>query len=611
MISKSLSSLLTQAGRLGQLSLSSVVGGIVALCVPLLAYLLGTILNCLIDAQLGAAAAAGRPPLSTWLPDIHRYLPATLSPLGQVTLLLAIALGVLAVCALLLYLFYRQIQNAAVTFEVALFDRLRGHAKRLATVRTLSAQQTALTDCLDYHLPRVRSSLSRWWRVFPRHLIQLLACALVALLIQPMLALLTLIATGLVVLIYRFLDRLRRTSLPVVRERAAQQRDSLVSLSLKGPLLESVHDEQEVEQRFLDQLAHYRKNAVRSLTSSAWKTPTVIVVAGLLACLFLFLIAVQIQRSETSFSVAGAFTFSLCFVAAALSAMRLQRSWRDLKTVETAAEELDRFLSLTVEEFDNDELKAISKVTQQAELEHVTVQDSRGRKLLENVSVVFKPGVLIGVVATERLQAHALVELLMGFGRPVSGRMLVDGELVSDLQPQSLAHCAHWVASDGALVTGTVQDNLNGASSNHSGVDFGDVLSVAKLQETVRQLPDGTATLVTPGDDRLTGDAAFRMGVARAVIRDASIVVVEEPEGRYDQKAEQETLDAIRSLVKHSAITVVLPQRLLTLRQCDIVVMLHDHKVADTGTHAELIQRNELYRHLNYLRFNPFRGMPE
>ncbi|MCA9133043.1 MAG: ABC transporter ATP-binding protein [Planctomycetales bacterium] len=611
MISNTLKSLLGRAGRLTELNIATVVGALVAVCVPLLAYLLGAMLACLIDSQVVQQGAGSPQQLASWLPNLESLFPAGLSPLGQFSLLLVLGLGIVILAALLLHFFYRLVQSAAVEFEVALISQLREHAKRLATMRTVSAQQTALTDCLDYHLPRVRACLSRWWRTFPRYGIQGIACVAVAFAIQPMLALLTLIATVLVVLIYRLLDRLRRTALPVVRERAAQQREALVSLSIKGPLLESVHAETDVEKRFSEQLQLYRRDAVRSLTSSAWKAPTVIVAVGGLLSLFLFVIAVQILRSENSFSVPGAFTFSLCVAGAGLSASRLQRSWRELKTIETAAEELEQFLALQAEEFKGDHLKPISRVQRQAELEHVTVQDSSGRKLLENVSAVFKPGMLIGVLASQRLQAHALVELLMGFGRPVSGRMLVDDQLVSDLQPRSLAQCAHWIASDGALVTGTVQDNLLRPDMPTAHVDLSAAIAGAQLTEVLQQLPDGLATLITPGDDRLTGDAAFRLGIARAAATQASIMVIEEPSGHYDPQTEQQTLEAIRSLVQPQTISVVLPQRLSTLRNCDVVLMLHDHKVVDSGSHAELLQRNELYRHINYLRFNPFRSLAE
>jgi ABC-type multidrug transport system fused ATPase/permease subunit len=578
--------------------------------------LLGTVVAALIAAGYQESVAVRPLRLSAWLPDLDSWLPTDMAPLARVSCLLLAALLLLLLAALLLFVFYRLIQRAAVEFEVALISQLRLQAKQLATVRTLSAQQTALTDCLDYHLPRVRANLTRWWRAFPRHAIQFIACVCVAFLIQPVLGLLTLIATLLVVLCYRLLDRLRRTTLPVVRERAAQERQTLVNLSLQGPLLESVHDSAAIEKRFSDQLQHYRRDAVRSLTSSAWKIPTLLLVAGILAALFLFVIAVQILRSETSFSVPAAFSFSLCLAAAAMSAQRIHRARRDLQTIDTAAEELEGFLSLPVEEFRKDQLKVIRRITAQAELEHVTVQDSSGRKLLENVSVVFKPGRLIGVLASQPLQSRALVELLMGLGRPVSGRMLVDGTVVTDLNPQSVAACAHWVASDGTLVAGSVRENLireNLIQENpaYGQRDLTEAIAGARLTETIQQLPDGLATIISPGDDRLTGDMAFRLAIARAALTEASVFVIEEPRVHYDAQMEQQTLEAMRSLVSPRSITVVLPQRLLTLRQCDTIVALHDHTVADTGTHAELLQRNELYRHLNYLRFNPYRSMAE
>jgi ABC-type transport system involved in cytochrome bd biosynthesis fused ATPase/permease subunit len=299
-----------------------------------------------------------------------------------------------------------------------------------------------------------------------------------------------------------------------------------------------------------------------------------------------------------------------------MSAQRIHRARRDLQTIDTAAEELEGFLSLPVEEFRKDQLKVIRRITAQAELEHVTVQDSSGRKLLENVSVVFKPGRLIGVLASQPLQSRALVELLMGLGRPVSGRMLVDGTVVTDLNPQSVAACAHWVASDGTLVAGSVRENLireNLIQENpaYGQRDLTEAIAGARLAETIQQLPDGLATIISPGDDRLTGDMAFRLAIARAALTEASVFVIEEPRVHYDAQMEQQTLEAMRSLVSPRSITVVLPQRLLTLRQCDTIVALHDHTVADIGTHAELLQRNELYRHLNYLRFNPYRSMTE
>lgn len=593
-------------GQGGKLRIAAVLGCVVGLCVPVLAGLAAALLRCLIAAQLQASASE-IPAASRFLPDVQSWLPENLSTLGEFSYLLGGTMLVVLITAGLLFFFYRQIQIAAVSFEVSLILRLKEHAKALATTRTLSAQRTALTDCLDYHLPRVRACLARWWRAFPRHVVQLAGCSLFMLLVQPMLSVLTIVATALVVVTFRFFDRRRRTALPVVRERAAQQRNELIELCLQGPLLNSIHDEKEIGLRFTEQLDHYRRDAVRSLTSSVWKTPIVLVASCVIVGVFLFLIAVQILQSDASFSVPGAFAFTLCFLGAVVSATRLQRSAQDLSSITAAADALDQFLTLQVEEYDSEQLKSIGQVKKQVALDHVTVQDSAGRKLLENVCVSFKPGLLIGVVANQPLQARALVELLMGFGRPIGGRLLFDDDLVSDLKPESVSRASHWVSNNGSLVTGTLQENILRGSQETSLV--GEAIAAAKLDETVQQLPDALHTLITPDDDRLRGDAAFRIGVARALVAKASIAVVEEPARSFDNEAESQTLTAIRSLVRHDSITVVLPQRLLTLRSCDAVIMLNEHQVTDVGTHAELLQRNEYYRHLNYLRFNPFQAV--
>ncbi len=602
--SKSLQYLTRLARSSSRLTLAAVLGAVCAFGVPTLFVIVGNVVHILVEAEAERVRA-----FAPWLPSLDVFFPETFAPLTKVSILLGISVAIICAISVALGMFYRQVQSAAVGFEVAIIGAMRDHSKQLAVMRTLSAQETALVDGLEYHLPRIRTSLTRWWRTFPRHLIQFIGCMLVAFLIQPLLSLLTVVGAMLVSMIYRQVDRLRRSALPVVRERASQRRLDLLNLCLKGPLLESVHAEQEVSNRFQEQISNYETEAVRSLSSSSWKTPLVVAIVGILGCMFLFIVAVQVLRPDSTISIAGALTFLLAGVGAAVSAVRLQRSARELKNIDNAADELVRFLSLPVERFEGAQLKSIDRISRQAELDHVTLQDSSGRKLLENVSIVFRPGQLIGIVASERIQAQALVELLMGYGRPVSGRMLVDDDLITDLTPESLSRCSLWVSPDGPLITATVEDNLTGPNGASASVDLNQILRSSKAMEVIQQLPDGLSTLITPGDDRLTSDTAFRLGIARANLRAPSIIVLEEPERHVDPKTEQDTIDAIRSLVKQASITVLLPHRLLTVRQCDVVVLIHEHKVADIGSHAELLQRSDLYRHLNYVRFNPFRNL--
>ncbi len=600
MLSREQKSLLQRVGGAPNLALASALGCVAAVTVPVVFLACGIIVDVLANPESHRS-------FGELLPNLRVYLPAGLSRLGQVAVTLLITLSVNLFQVVSLYWFYRRVQVVAVGLEATLMERLWEHSRRLSLLRTLSGQQTALVDGLEYHLPRLRASLSRWWRASPRHIVQLVACLVLALLISPILALLSLVAAAIVLLVYRTLDRYRRTRLPVVRERATQRRNQVMSLLLQGPLLESVQSDSEIQKNFRDELVAYRKEAVRSLASSVWKTPLVLLLAGLLSCLFVFLVSIQILRAENNLTLAGCLTFILSCAGVALSAIRLQRSSRELRSVQTATEDLLRYLALPADPLPVLENRKPQHVVRQVELDHVMVLDSHGRKLLDNVSARFEPNRLIGIVATQRLQASALMELLLGIGRPVSGRMLVDDIAVANIDPVAMKQLGIWISETGPLITGSIENNLvyDGKPLQSAGIM--DALRSARVLEAIQRLPDAVATLVTPGDDRFLPDTPFRLGIARALLRNASIIVMEEPAGRVDTKTEQETLEAIRRAVSPQTITAVLPQRLNTLRQCDQIILLHEHQVAETGTHAELLQRSDLYRHLNYVRFSPLR----
>ncbi len=594
--------LLASAKIARRLNTARFLGGLAAIHVPLIFILCGYVTDALATPNGSTSVIFGR-----WLPNFRRWLPEEMSLLAQVSTLLALGLVLLFIQSWCLLAFYRQIQGVAVEFETKLIQRLRDHARKLAIVRGLSGQELALGDALEYHLPRVRNSLSRWWRAYPRHLVQLVGCGIVAFLVQPMLMLLTSVAASLVIVVYRWLDRRRRTMLPVVRERAAQRRATIQSICIRGPLLETVHQASDISERFEQELSGYRVDAERSLASSAWKTPLVVFLSGSLACLFIFIVAIHILRPEAGLSLAGTVTFLLCSVGAAASIVRWERSLRELKSVQTAADDIRRLLAISADVLPASESRGLTRIDQHIELDHVTMRDSEGRKLLEDVSVVFVPRRLIGIISSQRLQASALAEMLMGFGRPISGRMLLDDTLISDIDLKSMTPWATWVSATGPLVTASIEANLQYDGKQLDRDKIIDALREARVLDSVERLPNGLATLVSDGDDRLILDAPFRLGIARAALLDRSLVVLDEPNSRVDIKVEQETTDAMRSLLTRPMITVVLPQRLTTLRQCETIVLLHEHKVADIGTHAELLQRSELYRHINYVRFSSLR----
>lgn len=126
------------------------------------------------------------------------------------------------------------------------------------------------------------------------------------------------------------------------------------------------------------------------------------------------------------------------------------------------------------------------------------------------------------------------------------------------------------------------------------------------VSEAILNLPDGLMTLVTPNEDRIVPDHLFRLGLTRGLIKKPKLIVAQEPELQVKASTEAETLSAMLQLKSTTTMLVVLAERLSTLRAADQIIVLHEHRIAAVGTHSDLLEQSEIYRHLNYIQFSPF-----
>ncbi|MFO0924138.1 MAG: ABC transporter ATP-binding protein, partial [Pirellulales bacterium] len=250
--------------------------------------------------------------------------------------------------------------------------------------------------------------------------------------------------------------------------------------------------------------------------------------------------------------------------------------------------------------------EALPAIQKRISLDHVTLRDSEGRRLLEDVCMDMEPGKLVAIIGSDRLQARAVAEILLGFGRPSSGRILLDGVNTIDVDPLALRGTSAWIGPDGPLIAGTLEDNLHQRKSA-SLVELTEAVRDAGVYDAIQNLSDGLTTLVSPHDDRLKPDYLFRLGIARTLVKNPTLVVAEEPTARVLPQVEAETLEALHQMTRRGMFVVVLPNRLTTLRHAHQIVVLHENRVSAIGTHAELLEQSELYRHLNYIRFSPLR----
>jgi len=501
---------------------------------------------------------------------------------------------------------YRAALHTSLDIAVDVQRKLFAKSAMLAVEKGLSGQQEAIKDMIFMHVPQVRESVGQWYRVFPRHPIQALLLLVLAASIQLSITLLALLAAVFLWFLFGYLDSIRRKRRPVLFERARASSEQLAYLCETAPLLASVHDERDTRLSFEKQLETYRQSQTQLSDGGIWKSPSMLFFALGLSAFLLIVVSIRFLDVTDYLHFGELFTLFASVALAIVGMHRFARALRRYRSSETAVHELATYLEQPTLMPVAGQLMKRPVSLKVIQLEHLTLRNSSGQKLLEDVSAIIRCGQLTAIVASEPVQASALAEMILGFGRAASGRILFDGIDSTDLDSQGLREVSLWVAAKGPLIHGSVEENLWAGLAPDATVDLLGLAKRMHVDDAILNLPDNLSTLVSPTEDRMQPDELFRLGLTRGLIKKPKLILADEPNQRVNLKTEMETCEAMLQLRNQNVTIVTLAKRLSTLRSADQILVLHDHKLAGAGTHNELLETSEIYRHLNYLQFSSF-----
>jgi len=219
------------------------------------------------------------------------------------------------------------------------------------------------------------------------------------------------------------------------------------------------------------------------------------------------------------------------------------------------------------------------------------------RTILQDVTFEAKPGELVALVGLTGAGKTTLASLLPRFFEPTAGRITVDGVDVREYDLRSLRERIALVPQEPLLFAGSIADNIRYGRLDASQADVEAAARAAHVHAFVERLPHGYDSLVAEAGATLSGGERQRLGIARALLKDAPILILDEPTSSLDAISEEIVFDALRRL-RAGRTTLVIAHRLSTIRDAARILVLHDGRVVAQGTHDELTQSNELYRRM-------------
>jgi ABC-type multidrug transport system fused ATPase/permease subunit len=222
--------------------------------------------------------------------------------------------------------------------------------------------------------------------------------------------------------------------------------------------------------------------------------------------------------------------------------------------------------------------------------------------VLRDVSFSVGPGQILGIVGPTGSGKSTVVSLIPRFRDPDGGTISIDGVDISEYKLHALRCQIGFVLQETVLLRGTVRDNIAFGRPDATEEQIMLAAKMANAHEFIAKMPDGYDSLVGDRGSTLSGGQRQRIGIARAMIRDNPILILDEPTAALDAQSEELVIEALDRLTEGRTV-ITIAHRLSTLRDADKIVVINDGVVAEDGTHEELLKLGGLYAELHRIQY--------
>ena len=412
------------------------------------------------------------------------------------------------------------------------------------------------------------------------------------------LTLLSLLMTPLIILIVRLVSiRLRNSSRDV--QNSMGEVTQVIQEAIEGHKIVKLYGGQAYEAgRFEHETNRVRRFLMKQAAAAAASVPFVqLVAASALAAMIFF------ATRDSSITVGSFVSF--------LTAMLMLTA--PLKRVTSVNEPLQRGLAAAESVFalldqpgEPDTGAAhIERAHGELVFEDISLRyEGAERPALDGINLHIKPGETVALVGASGAGKTTVANLVPCFYRPTSGRITLDGHDLADLKLTSLRANIALVSQDVVLFNDTVSANIAyGAMKGASEAQIQAAADAAHATEFIRQMPQGFATLVGENGVKLSGGQRQRLAIARALLKNAPVLVLDEATSALDSESERHVQAALEALMK-GRTTLVIAHRLSTVENADRIVVLDQGRIVEIGTHRALLAAGGVYAKLYQIQFS-------
>lgn len=229
--------------------------------------------------------------------------------------------------------------------------------------------------------------------------------------------------------------------------------------------------------------------------------------------------------------------------------------------------------------------------------------DETEHPALSHINLAIHPGETVALVGQSGSGKTSLVNLLPRFYAPTSGAITLDGHDISDLKLDDLRENIAFVGQSVVLFNDTIAANIAyGTQRNASEAEIVAAAEAAHAMEFIVRMPNGLNTEIGENGVKLSGGQRQRLAIARAILKNAPILILDEATSALDTQSERHVQAALEALMKNRT-TIVIAHRLSTIEKADRIVVMSQGEIAETGTHDELLKANGVYAHLHQIQF--------